>query len=225
MAQNTADITTNAKVETVAGIEIEDHTEDAMQSSKKNAKSRSSKPKTSTEVAKRSTIEKPAPAKKPSATKKKPAAKPTGPKGSLKTKAEAPAAATEPKKLNKDGKTLTLAELVDLHAADLAECGKSEKTINSYKNDLRIAVRYFGDAMKVKALTAAKVNEYFDSDAVCKNRKGERRSEITIGKVRRTFRMALERLAEVGILDKAPVPKSDKKARATKDTSKTTTPT
>jgi len=215
---------TDGATEMVDGIEVTDETQEVtMTTSKKKA----TKAKTTARGAKQQTTTKAAPKKptsKASTTKKGAAptkaaeSKTTTKKPAQPTKAEvATPMPAEPKELNRDGKTLTLGELVDLHAADLAERGKSEKTIASYRNDMRVAVRFFGEGTRVKTLTPTKVNEYFESDAVCKNRKGERRSEITIAKVRRTFRMALERLAEVGIIDKAPVPETAKKARGKKD--------
>lgn len=117
-------------------------------------------------------------------------------------------------------KNLTLGQLPDAYGADLADRGKTEKTVASYKADLRVAAKYFGEDTQISTLTAKQVAEYFDSDAVCANRGGKRRSEITIAKVRRTFRMALERLAEIGAIKSAPVPPKPKKDDAKTDAKK-----
>ena len=200
----TNDAKAAAKVEEVGGVTVVDETgpqEPAKGAEKKKAPARKTRA-----AAKAKT-----PATKKGSAKATPA-KASRAKGAAAPKAT-PTEAPKPKPAARSkGKTkLTLGELVESHAADLAGLGKSEKTIASYKADLRVAAKYFGDGTRVASLTAKKVAEYFESDAVCKNRKGGRRSEITIGKVRRTFRMALERLAEIGVLDAAPVPEKAKK--------------
>ena len=63
-----------------------------------------------------------------------------------------------------------------------------------------------GWVTKVASLNKTKVKAYFESDAVCLNRKGKAKSQLTVDKTRRVFRQALEWLAEVGVLKEAPIP-------------------
>ena len=173
------------QTEIVDGVEVTDETghNEATKASKKKA----SRAK--------------AASKKRTTTKAKTDTKPTK---KVATKKTQPANDAPPATLTT--KNLTLGQLPDAYGADLAERAKTEKTIASYQADLRVAAKYFGEDTKIAALTTKQIAEYFDSDAVCKNRQGKRRSEITIAKVRRTFRMALERLAEVGAIKNAPIP-------------------
>ena len=133
---------------------------------------------------------------------KKPAAKTAAKPAAKKTPAKAPA-----KKRGKvAGDTLTMAQLADFYVTELERAGKTAKTAQSYRADLRVAARFFGPETPVSALTPAKVKAYFDSDMVNKNRKGGNRNPITIAKVTRTLRLCLVHLATIGVLEKAPVP-------------------
>lgn len=87
--------------------------------------------------------------------------------------------------------TMTVAQLADAYLHHLEAKGKTASTVRSYRGDLNVAIRELGDQTKTADLTNERIQAYFDSDAVCKNRQGERRSEITIAKVRRVFRMAM----------------------------------
>lgn len=190
----TTTTTADAKVEMVDGIQIEDETQEDAMAPKKTKKAGSKRATTKDNAAKKA--KKASTTTKASSKAKSGKAAPTKP---ATTKTQAPA---------KPSKSLTIGQLVDSHAADLEVRGKSAKTVASYRNDLRVAARYFGEDARVTSLTPKKVAAYFESDDVCANRKGGRRNDITINKIRRTFRMALERLAEVGILEKAPVPET-----------------
>jgi hypothetical protein len=100
----------------------------------------------------------------------------------------------------------TLQQVTDGSLANLGCEGKSEGTIFSYRMDLAAALEHFGGDTPVASLTPAKVAAFYASDGVTKKRNGKRRSEITIAKTRRVFRLALVWAAEKGLIEKAPIP-------------------
>jgi hypothetical protein len=113
---------------------------------------------------------------------------------------------TETKIGTEGGATLTFAALCSQYLAHLASIGKAAGTVFSYTLDLGVARRHFGDERDVRAITFAEVAAYFESDLVVKGKNGKRKSEITIRKLRRTLRMALERAAAEKLIERAPVP-------------------
>ena len=220
------------KVEIVDGVEVVDETggsdEDA--EAHKGAKPR----KATTKGAKTATTSRTTPKSGKKATKKKGTntrargAKKTatgGASGDTKGTAMATGKKKTTKKASKGkkpGGDLTIASLAEAYLAHLAEIGKGESTVRSYRNDLRVAERELGAETTVESLTPSRVGRYFASDAVTKNRKGKPRSEITIRKVCRVFRMALDWAAETGVIDEAPIPASEAAhARKKKATEKT----
>ena len=100
----------------------------------------------------------------------------------------------------------TLRELTAAYLRHLEEAGKSEGTIFSYRMDLKAALDHFGEDVLTSTLTPQRVANFYASDGVTKKRNGKRRSEITIAKTRRVFRLALVWAAENGMIEKAPIP-------------------
>jgi site-specific recombinase XerC len=96
--------------------------------------------------------------------------------------------------------------MVDGYLAHLGREGKSEGTIFSYRMDLAAALEHFGADTAVASLTPAKVAAFYASDGVTKKRNGKKKSEITVMKCRRVFRLALVWAAERGLIEKAPIP-------------------
>jgi hypothetical protein len=99
----------------------------------------------------------------------------------------------------------TLQDVVAGFLAHLEKAGKSAGTCFSYKMDLAAAIEHFGGDTPVASLTPQKVANFYASDGVTKKRNGKRRSEITIAKTRRVFRLALVWAAEKGLIEKAPI--------------------
>ncbi len=61
-----------------------------------------------------------------------------------------------------------MADVAEGYLAHLTEIRKSDGTISSYRQDLRIAMRELGENTKVATLTERKVQACFDSAAVCR---------------------------------------------------------
>jgi hypothetical protein len=114
----------------------------------------------------------------------------------------------------KPDRSITVGELSESFLRHLELIGKSRGTVFSYGIELKAATKYFGEDTKVSTLTTRKVADYFDSDAVTNNRKGKPKSQLTIDKTRRVFRFALEWLAEVGVLETAPLPETKKRDKS-----------
>ncbi len=104
--------------------------------------------------------------------------------------------------------SLTMATLADRYIASLRDAGKGLGTQFSYQIDLAVAVRHFGAETDVATLTARKVENYFDSDAVTKTRTGKPKAKPGIDKTRRVLRLALVWAAEQGLIASAPIPES-----------------
>lgn len=103
-------------------------------------------------------------------------------------------------------KDVTFAQLPYRFGEHLAEIGKSAGTVVSYSAELETAANFFGPDRKVSALTAARVQAFFASDAVTKKRGGKPKSELSIAKTCRVLRQALNWLAAEGAIKKAPLP-------------------
>lgn len=105
-----------------------------------------------------------------------------------------------------DPAALPFSEFVEKYLKRLEKEGKSRGTVFSYSLDLNVAARHFGEARDVKSITVEDVAAYFECDAVTKNRGGGPKNAITVAKLRRTLRMALEWGAKAGWLWTAPIP-------------------
>ncbi len=116
------------------------------------------------------------------------------------------------KKAKPETAGFTMADLVEGFAAHLAEVGKGLGTQMSYRIDLGVAVRHFGEATEVSTLTSRKVQNYFESDAVTKTRTGKGKAKPGIDKTRRVLRLALVWAAEQGLIEEAPIPATEKPA-------------
>ncbi len=104
--------------------------------------------------------------------------------------------------------TLTMAALADRYIASLRDAGRGLGTQFSYQIDLAVAVRHLGAETDAAALTARKVENYFQSDAVTKTKSGRAKAQPGIDKTRRVLRLALVWAAEQGLLAEAPIPES-----------------
>jgi site-specific recombinase XerD len=111
----------------------------------------------------------------------------------------------------------TLADLSQGYLAHLEQRGMSLMSRASYENDLKLALRELGEKTKLAALTQKKVQNYFESTAVCQTRAGRAKAAPTIAKARRVLRLSLCWAQEAGWIAEAPIPeryrrKSKKKA-------------
>jgi hypothetical protein len=133
-------------------------------------------------------------------------ARATTPKAKRSARAQAASADATPH----DPAALPFLEFCEKYLRHLEKEGRSRGTVFSYSLDLNVAARHFGETRDVKSITVEDVAAYFESDAVTKNRGGGAKNPITVSKLRRTLRMALEWGAKVGLLGTAPVPASEK---------------
>ncbi len=138
----------------------------------------------------------------PAATKKRGGRKPDA----TPTPAAEPAPAETPPPA--PAGSLTMASLANRYIASLRDAGKGLGTQFSYQIDLAVAVRHFGADIDVATLTARKVENYFESDAVTKTRTGKPKARPGIDKTRRVLRLALVWAAEQGLIASAPIPES-----------------
>lgn len=105
----------------------------------------------------------------------------------------------------------SLAALRETFCAALLTRGKSAGTARSYAADLKVAERHFGDRKAVAELTRAEVEGFMTSDLVTLGRSGARKNQITIDKVLRVFRQALEHAVEIGWIPESPMPPYERK--------------
>ena len=116
-------------------------------------------------------------------------------------------------------KITTLKEAVEQYVAHLKELGKNERTIETYKRHLDLAVSHFGESKDIGKILPAHVSMFFKSDAVNKlirepKKEGEPRRERlrshhTVSQTKRVLRMMLVFCKERGWTDKVAIPKSD----------------
>ncbi len=110
----------------------------------------------------------------------------------------------------------TLADLAGAYLAALEARGTSIMTRASYENDLKLALRELGEKTKVSAVTARKVQNFFESDVVTKTKGGKAKAQPTVLKTRRVLRMALCWAQEQGWITEAPIPEAYQRKMSTK---------
>ncbi len=110
----------------------------------------------------------------------------------------------------------TLAELSGGYLAHLEAKGTSIMTRASYAADLAVAIKALGEKTRISTLTARKVGNYFESDAVVKTRTGKAKAMPTVLKTRRVLRLALVWAQEQGWIDEAPVPEAYQRRKGKK---------
>ena len=138
----------------------------------------------------------------------KPTTDTTSPTAAKPAKAPAPKRKPAAAKPQASPEPLALGELAERYLAHLQHAGKSAGTIFSYGQDLQAAVRHFGAETSVASLTAAQVQEYFDSDAVRKTRSGRTKATPTVLKTQRVLRLALVWAAASSLISTAPIPQA-----------------
>jgi hypothetical protein len=103
-----------------------------------------------------------------------------------------------------------MADLATRYIEALRLAGKGLGTQFSYSIDMAVAVKHLGPDTLVASLTARKVQNYFESDAVTKTRTGKGKAKPGIDKTRRVLRLALEWAAAEHLIPEAPIPESAK---------------
>ena len=114
----------------------------------------------------------------------------------------------------------TLADVVTGYLAHLEAKGTAMMTRASYDADLKVALGALGEKTKLTALTARKVQNFFESDVVTKTKIGKAKAKPTIDKTRRVLRLALVWGAEQGWITEAPIPEAYQRHRAQKKADK-----
>jgi len=85
--------------------------------------------------------------------------------------------------------------------------GKSERTLYTYGKDLEQIKVYFKPEKKLSAIMVPHVSGFLKSDALLKLPNGKERSEPTVKKTVRVFRMFLIWALGKGYITKLPLPK------------------
>lgn len=108
----------------------------------------------------------------------------------------------------------TLHEAIEEHLEYLKAQGKSERTIYTYSKDFEQIESYFGTDKKLGSILVPHVSGFLKSDALLKMRGDKDRSEITVKKTVRVFRMFLAWCLERGYITKLPLPKDTPMGRS-----------
>jgi site-specific recombinase XerD len=109
-----------------------------------------------------------------------------------------------------------------LHAAaqgyleHLRDQGKTERTLYTYGKDFEQIEAFFGPDKKLTSILTPHVSGFMKSDALLKMPSGKERSEPTVKKTVRVFRMFLVWCQEHGYLTKLPLPKDTPMGRSLK---------
>ncbi|MCL4500061.1 MAG: hypothetical protein M1335_07485 [Chloroflexi bacterium] len=108
----------------------------------------------------------------------------------------------------------TLHDAAQEYLEHLKACGKSERTLYTYSMDLRQVEAFFGPEKKLGSILIPHVSGFFKSDALLKMNGDKDRSEVTVKKTIRVFRMFLTWAREQGYIDKLPLPKDTPMGRS-----------
>ncbi len=116
----------------------------------------------------------------------------------------------------------TLHEAVLEHLEHLKVQGKSDRTLYTYGKDLEQVEAFFKPDRKLSSILTPHVGSFLKSDALLKMRGDKDRSEITVRKTVRVFRMFVEWAKQQGYIDKLPFPKDAPMGRKSKTASEVT---
>ena len=128
------------------------------------------------------------------------------------TNSESPKTATPtpktstPKKASKAKDAPTLADLCRRYIQHMEKEGKSPGTVSSYTAELKLACKHLGAETRISAITANKVQAYFEGDAVTKLRSGKPKAKPSIDKTRRVLRLALAFAVSQKLIAATPIP-------------------
>ena len=96
--------------------------------------------------------------------------------------------------------------------------GKSERTLYTYSKDAEQIEAFFGLDKKLGSILVPHVSGFLKSDALLKMHSGKERSEPTVKKTVRVFRMFLVWALAQGYIAKLPLPKDTPMGRTVKTT-------
>jgi site-specific recombinase XerD len=96
--------------------------------------------------------------------------------------------------------------------------GKTERTLYTYGMDLKQVEAHFGPDKKLASILIPHVSGFMKSDALLKTPNGKDRSEQTIKKTVRVFRMFLVWALGQGYIAKLPLPKDTPMGNSVKNT-------
>lgn len=98
----------------------------------------------------------------------------------------------------------------------LKDQGKTERTLYTYGKDFEQIEAFFGSDKKLTSILIPHVSGFLRSDALLKMPSGKERSEPTVKKTVRVFRMFLVWCQEQGYVAKLPLPKDTPMGRSLK---------
>lgn len=101
----------------------------------------------------------------------------------------------------------TLHDALQEYLGALKDEGKSERTLYTYSKDAEQIKAYFGPDKKLSSILIPHASGFFKSDALLKLPNGNDRSEPTVKKTIRVFRMFLVWALGKGYIAKLPLPK------------------
>ncbi len=110
----------------------------------------------------------------------------------------------------------TLHDALQEYMSSLRDEGKSERTLYTYNKDAEQIEAYFGPDKKLTSILIPHVSGFLKSDALLKMRGDKDRSEVTVRKTVRVFRMFLTWCLERGYIAKLPLPKDTPMGRSLK---------
>lgn len=102
---------------------------------------------------------------------------------------------------------ITLRDAAGEYLEHLKSEGKSPRTLYTYRRDLDQVEAYFKPEKKLSAIMIPHVSGFLKSDALLKLPDGKERSEPTVKKTVRVFRMFLVWALGKGYIAKLPLPK------------------
>ena len=117
---------------------------------------------------------------------------------------------------------MTLHDALQEYLGALKENGKSERTLYTYGRDLEQVETFFGADKKLGSILVPHVSAFLKSDALLKMPSGKERSEPTVRKTVRVFRMFLVWALAQGYITKLPLPKDTPMGRSAKTTTEVT---
>lgn len=110
----------------------------------------------------------------------------------------------------------TLHEVIEEYLKHLKAQGKTEHTLYTYGKDFEQVEAFFGPEKKLTSILIPHVSGFLKSDALLKMQGNKDRSEVTVRKTIRVFRMFLVWSKEQGYITKLPLPKDTPMGRSIK---------
>ena len=112
----------------------------------------------------------------------------------------------------------TLHDALQEYLEHLKACGKSERTLYTYSKNAEQIEAHFGLDKKLGSILIPHVSGFLKSDTLLKMPSGKERSEPTVRKTIRVFRMFLCWALEQGYIAKLPLPKDTPMGRSARTT-------